>query len=78
MDWTLNSLGCHYYTDGGPLQPLDADWLARVANDPGYKNSLGNSVYQEGQTSGMYYNVTGSGLAGAFQDISSQILRLAQ
>jgi hypothetical protein len=155
LDWTLNSLGCHYATDGGPLpgsylyndiasfpatdaygnsttgpvyqgegtstsdpravryasfnaadnmartirqdttlrpvlfviglneppsggEPLDADWLARVANDPSYKDSNGNSVYQSGQTSGMYYNVTGSGLQAAFQDISSQILRLAQ
>lgn len=57
---------------------LDPDWLARVANDPNYKDSFGNSVFQSGQTAGMYYNVTGSGLAAAFQDIASQILRLSQ
>jgi Flp pilus assembly protein TadG len=59
-------------------EPLDADWLARVANDPTYIDSTGNSVYQTGQTSGLYYNVSASGLAGAFTNISSQILRLAQ
>lgn len=59
-------------------EPLDADWLARVANDPNYKDSLGNPVYQTGQTPGVYYNVSGSGLAAAFQDIASQILRLSQ
>ena len=59
-------------------EPLDADWLARVANDPTYINSTGASVYQSGQTSGAYYNVSASGLAAAFQNISSQILRLSQ
>jgi hypothetical protein len=59
-------------------EPLDADWLARVANDPAYKDSGGNSVYQAGQTSGMYFNVSASGLGGAFQEIASQILRLSQ
>jgi len=59
-------------------EPLDADWLARVANDPNYINSSGNPVYQSGQTAGLYYNVTGAGLAAAFQDISAQILRLSQ
>ena len=59
-------------------EPLDADWLARVANDPSYTDVNGNSVFQKGQTSGKYYNVSGSGLAAAFQDIASQILRLAQ
>lgn len=59
-------------------EPLDADWLARVANDPLYKDSFGNSVVQSGQTKGKYYNVNAAGLAGAFQDISSQLFRLAQ
>jgi hypothetical protein len=58
-------------------EPLDEDWLARVANDPGYKDSNGNSVVQAGQTNGMYFNVTASGLAAAFQEIASQILRLS-
>jgi len=59
-------------------EPLDADWLARVANDPNYVDSNGHPVYQAGQTAGIYYNVNGAGLAAAFQDISSQILRLSQ
>jgi len=59
-------------------EPLDADYLATLANDPNYKDSLGNPVYQSGQTPGVYYNVSGSGLAAAFQDIASQILRLSQ
>jgi Flp pilus assembly protein TadG len=59
-------------------EPLDADWLGRVANDPGYKDTNGNSVFQNGQTPGMYFNVSASGLGGAFQEIASQILRLSQ
>lgn len=59
-------------------EPLDADWLARLANDPSYRDSLGNPVYQTGQTPGAYYNVQASSLAAAFQNIASQILRLAQ
>ena len=59
-------------------EALDADYLATLANDPNYKDSNGNPVFQSGQTPGMYYNVTGSGLAAAFQDIASQILRLSQ
>jgi hypothetical protein len=59
-------------------EPLDADWLARVANDPNYKNSVtGLPVYQAGQTAGKYYNVQYSGLGAALSDITSQILRLA-
>lgn len=59
-------------------EPLDADWLGRVANDPGYKDTNGNSVFQNGQTPGMYFNVSASGLGSAFQEIASQILRLSQ
>jgi hypothetical protein len=59
-------------------EPLDADWLARVANDQQYLDSNGNSVYQPGQTKGMYFNVTASGLGGAFQSIASQVLRLSR
>src|SRR6185437_10054433 len=47
-------------------EPLDADWLARVANDPTYIDSNGHSVFQTGQTSGTYYNVSASGLSSAF------------
>jgi Flp pilus assembly protein TadG len=59
-------------------EPLDADWLARVANDPSYRDASNNSVFQAGQTSGMYYNVTTSSLSSAFDKIASQILRLSQ
>lgn len=59
-------------------EPLDADWLARVANDPTYIDSTGHSVFQAGQSSGLYYNVSAAGLSGAFNDIASQILRLSQ
>ena len=62
-------------------EPLDADWLARVANDPSYRDAGNNSVFQAGpptQTSGMYYNVTTSSLSTAFDKIASQILRLSQ
>jgi Flp pilus assembly protein TadG len=69
-------IGLNEPPSGG--EPLDADWLARVANDPNYKDSNGNPVYQAGQTAGMYFNVTSSGLVGAFAQISSQILRLSQ
>ena len=59
-------------------EPLDPDWLAKIANDPTYKDAAGNPVFQTGQTPGKYYNVTASGLGAAFQDIASQILRLSQ
>lgn len=59
-------------------EPLDPDWLAKIANDPTYKDASGNPVFQTGQTPGKYYNVTAAGLGAAFQDIASQILRLSQ
>lgn len=65
-------------------EPLDADFLATVANDPSYvsqgidaKFPKGSSVYTKGLTPGRYYDVTYSGLAAALEDITSQILRLA-
>jgi hypothetical protein len=59
-------------------EPLDADFLARLANDPSYRSpTTGLGVYQTGQTAGKYYNVTYNGLAAALQDITGQILRLA-
>ena len=76
----IYAIGLNFNTTTYPSEePLDADWLARVANDPDYKNSVtGLPVFQTGQTPGRYYNVTYSGLAGALQNITSQILRLAQ
>ena len=62
----------------GTGEPLDADFLARLANDPVYTDVNGISVYQQGQTAGKYYNVNSSDLGAAFQDIASQILRLSQ
>jgi hypothetical protein len=59
-------------------EPLDADFLATLANDPDYKSTgKPSGVYQTGQTSGKYYNITYSGLGAALQDIAGQILRLA-
>jgi hypothetical protein len=59
-------------------EPLDKDWLARVANDFNYRDSVtGLRVYQSNQTQGKYYDVTYSGLKAALQDITGQILRLA-
>ena len=73
-------IGLNFDTAANPNEePLDADWLARVANDPNYKNSVtGLPVFQAGQTPGAYYNVTYSGLAAALANITGQILRLAQ
>ena len=73
------------YTDNG-TEPLDADWLARVANDPNYVTvgsdtniiAAGNSVYQTGQTPGMYCNSTMATLQSCFAQVTSQLLRLTQ
>ncbi|HTX37381.1 MAG TPA: vWA domain-containing protein [Bryobacteraceae bacterium] len=68
-------------------EPLDSDWLARVANDPTYTiqtsdpaagTTAGNPVYQSGQTQGWYYQSSQAGLLQAFQNVSSQIMRLSQ
>jgi len=72
-------------------EPLDSDWLARIANDPTYQttgtdsdamNGLGitpgHSVYQTGQTPGLYClatNTTAS-LNGCFQQVTNALLRL--
>ena len=67
-------------------EPLDADWLARVANDPTYITvgsdtnvvASGKSVYQSGQTAGMYCNSTTSTLNTCFEQVTSTLLRLTQ
>lgn len=59
-------------------EPLDADWLARVANDPSYLDVNGNHVLQATQRQGMYFNVSASGLSAAFHSIASQVMRLSQ
>jgi Flp pilus assembly protein TadG len=59
-------------------EPLDADWLARVANDIDYLDVNGNHVYQSGQAQGKYYNVNAGGIGAALADIASQILRLTK
>jgi hypothetical protein len=59
-------------------EPLDADFLATLANDPSYTSATKPSgIYQTGQTPGKYYNVTYDGIAGALQDITGEILRLS-
>ncbi len=72
-------IGLNFDTSSYPNEePLDADYLATLANDPSYK-SAGKpaGVYQAGQTPGKYYDVTYSGLSAALQDIAGQILRLS-
>jgi Flp pilus assembly protein TadG len=75
-------------------EPLDSDWLARLANDPTYtiQNTdsdaspigapaavvAGNPVYMSGQTAGAYYQSGAAGLQQAFNNVASQILRLSQ
>lgn len=73
------------YTDQ-LTEPLDADWLARVANDPNYvtvgsdplRLGAGHSVYQPGQTPGMYCNSTPSTLSACFAQVSDSLLRLTR
>jgi hypothetical protein len=67
-------------------EALDADWLARVANDPNYVTvgsdptniPAGRSVYQSSQTPGMYCNSTTATLNACFSQVTSQLLRLIQ
>jgi hypothetical protein len=72
-------IGLNFDTAAHPSEePLDADFLATLANDPTYKSTNKPSgVYQAGQTPGKYYDVTYSGLGAALQDIAGQILRLS-
>jgi len=77
-------IGLNY--SGTLEEPLDADWLARVANDPNYVTvgsdstvvAAGQSVYQNGQTPGMYCNSTTATLSACFGQVTSQLLRLMQ
>jgi hypothetical protein len=85
-------VGLSYSNNG--TEPLDSDWLARVANDPGYtvQNTdtdagtvAGGSVYQSTQTAGWFVPAqctslpcNASGLQAAFANVATQILRLSQ
>jgi hypothetical protein len=77
-------IGLNY--SGTSEEPLDADWLARVANDPNYVTVgsdarivvAGKSVYQNNQTPGMYCNSTPATLSVCFAQVTSQLLRLMQ
>jgi Flp pilus assembly protein TadG len=77
-------IGLNY--SGTLEEPLDADWLARVANDPNYVTvgsdpnivAAGQSVYQNSQTPGMYCNSTTATLGACFAQVTSQLLRLMQ
>jgi hypothetical protein len=77
-------IGLNY--SGTLEEPLDADWLARVANDPNYVTvgsdttivAAGKSVYQNSQTPGMYCNSTTATLSACFAQVTSQLLRLMQ
>jgi len=71
---------------GTLTEPLDPDWLARVANDPNYVTAgsdtnvqaAGQSVYQSSQTPGLYCNSTTSTLNACFSQVTSSLLRLIQ
>jgi Flp pilus assembly protein TadG len=77
-------IGLNYTT--GLSEPLDADWLARLANDPNYVTvgtdptikAAGLSVYQNGQTPGMYCGGTVTTLGVCFAQVTSSLLRLIQ
>jgi len=72
-------IGLNFDTSAYPSEePLDADFLATIANDPNYRSTgKPSGVYQAGQTPGKYYDVSYSGLESALQDIAGQILRLS-
>ena len=59
-------------------ETLDADWLARVANDKDYITAAGSHVYQSGQTMGQYFDVNAGGISDALRQIASEILRLTR
>ena len=59
-------------------ESLDADWLARVANDKDYINAGGSHVYQSTQTQGQYFDVNAGGIGDALRQIASEILRLTR
>jgi hypothetical protein len=72
---------------GNSTESLDEDFLARLANDATYQTTgtdiaagitPGHSVYQAGQTPGMYCNSTTATLTSCFSQISSALLRLTQ
>jgi hypothetical protein len=54
-------------------EPLDAGWLAAIANDPTHRDARGVITIQAGQTSGKYYNTVPATLASAFQDLAVQV-----
>jgi len=75
-----------YYTND-LTEPLDSDWLARVANDQSYtiqnsdadaNTTAGSPVFQSGQTPGYYYESNSTGLGPAFSNITAQVFRLSQ
>jgi Flp pilus assembly protein TadG len=67
-------------------EPLDSDWLARVANDPNYVTvgtdtnviTAGHSVYQSSQTPGLYCLATNNAasLDSCFAQVTNALLRL--
>jgi hypothetical protein len=77
------------YTDT-LTEPLDPDFLAKLANDPNYVTvgsdatytygpvAAGQSVYNNTQTPGMYCNSTPATLNTCFAKVTSQLLRLMQ
>ncbi len=70
-DTNLNPVIYAIGLGGTPQEQINSDFLERVANDPR------SSSYNSSQQTGEFIYCTASGLAAAFQQIASQILRLS-
>jgi hypothetical protein len=58
---------------GTTAEPIDATFMERVSNDPR------SPIYNSAQPAGLYvYSPTATDLAGAFQQVASEILRISQ
>ena len=68
---TLNPVIYAIGLGGTQYQQINTDFLERIANDPRSSN------YNSSQQTGEFIYCTASGLAAAFQQIASQILRLS-
>jgi hypothetical protein len=67
----LIAIGLHQPAVAG--EPLDADWLRRIANDPSYREAKDKANPAGKQTSGRYFDVTPATLDVALREIASLI-----
>ncbi len=58
-------------------EQLDSAWLARVANDPSYRNSTGKFIMQTDQLPGVYREGNIGSLSSVLQQIASDIALIA-